>query len=184
MPPGGTADGRYQVWPEKQPRAMPTFGSNDRSRWDTVRALVDEGTFVIGRRSPERITADNPYGDYGIAFEDGWTTIDKVLNPQGKTDSAGKTTREFYSSKPPLPAVLMAGEYWLIKHAFGWSLSEHPFRIVRIGLLTFNALPFLFYLWMIARLAERYARHRLGPALRGRRRRFRNAADSVSDYVQ
>ena len=52
VPPGGWADGRYQVWPEKQPRATPTFGSNDRSRWDTVRALVDEGTFVIGRRSP------------------------------------------------------------------------------------------------------------------------------------
>src|SRR5438067_1618541 len=37
-------------WPAKRPRPMPTFSSNDRSRWATVRALVDEGTYVIGRR--------------------------------------------------------------------------------------------------------------------------------------
>jgi hypothetical protein len=159
VPPGGRADGRYQVWPDKQPRPMPTFGSNDRSRWDTVRALVDDGTFVIGRRDPERVTAENPYGDYGIAFEDGWTTVDKVLNPVGRiggSSTAPSTVLEYYSSKPPLPAVLMAGEYWVIKHVLGWSINEHPWAIVRIGLLTFNVLPLIFYLWMIGRLAERY----------------------------
>ncbi len=31
---------------------MPTFGSNDRSRWATVRALVDNGTYEIGYRDP------------------------------------------------------------------------------------------------------------------------------------
>ena len=37
-PPGVEPDGRYQAWPQKgRPRPMPTFGSNDRSRWDTVR---------------------------------------------------------------------------------------------------------------------------------------------------
>ena len=50
----------------------------------------------------------------------------------------------------------MAGEYWLVKHTLGWSINEHPFLIVRIGLLTFNALPLILYLWMIGRLAERY----------------------------
>ena len=50
----------------------------------------------------------------------------------------------------------MAGEYWLLKHALGWSINEHPDEIVRIGLLTFNVLPLILYLWMIARLAERY----------------------------
>ena len=39
---------------------MPTFGSNDRSRWATVRALVDEGTFVIGRRDPSRVSFGEP----------------------------------------------------------------------------------------------------------------------------
>ena len=147
VPPGGRNDGRYQVWPEKQPRPMPTFGSNDRSRWDTVRALVDEGTFVIGRRDPSRVTKENPYGDYGIVFEDGWTSVDKVLNP---------ATLEYYSSKPPLLSVLTAGEYWLLKHALGWSINERPNEVVRVGLLTFNVLPLIFYLWMLSRLAERY----------------------------
>jgi hypothetical protein len=158
VPPGGRADGRYQVWPDKQPRPMPTFGSNDRSRWDTVRALVDEGTFVIGRRDLEHVTAENPYGDYGIAFEDGWTTVDKVLNPEWKAAPSGNPplAREYYSSKPPLLTVLMAGEYWVIKYALGWSINEHPNEVVRVGLLTFNVLPLIFYLWMIARLAERY----------------------------
>ena len=27
------------------------FSSNDKSRWATVRALVDDGTFVIGKRT-------------------------------------------------------------------------------------------------------------------------------------
>ncbi len=148
---------------------MPTFGSNDRSRWDTVRSLVDYGTFVIGRRShgltaaasglaatdplslaaAESVVADHPdHGaDYGIVFEDGWTSVDKVLDPE---------THEYYSSKPPLLTVLMAGEYWLIKHTIGWSIDEHPNEIVRIGLLTFNVLPLILYLWLIGRLAERY----------------------------
>ena len=107
---------------------MPTFGSNDRSRWDTVRALVDDGTFVIGRRDPSRVTPQNLYGDYGIAFEDGWTTVDKVLNPEEKPDPAGGSglVREYYSSKPPLLAVMMAGEYWVIKHVLGWSINATP----------------------------------------------------------
>ena len=157
-PPGGQADGRYQVWPDKAPRPMPTFGSNDRSRWDTVRALVDEGTFVIGRRDASRVTPENQFGDYGIAFEDGWTTVDKVLNPEAKADPADNShlVREYYSSKPPLLTVLMAGEYWLVKHAFGWSINKQPNEVVRIGLLTFNVLPLIFYLWMISLLVERY----------------------------
>src|SRR5207253_3175166 len=47
--PGANISGRSN-WPAKLPPASPTFGSNDRSRWATVRALVDEGTFVIGQR--------------------------------------------------------------------------------------------------------------------------------------
>src|SRR5207253_995376 len=38
------------AWPATRPEPWPTFSSNDRSRWAAVRALVDEGTFVIGRR--------------------------------------------------------------------------------------------------------------------------------------
>src|SRR4051812_31152966 len=37
-------------WASPKPQGQPTFGSNDRSRWAAIRALVDHGTFVIGTR--------------------------------------------------------------------------------------------------------------------------------------
>src|SRR5262245_40498849 len=40
------------AWPRGRPEPSPTFGSNDRSRFALARALVDEGTWVIGRRDP------------------------------------------------------------------------------------------------------------------------------------
>src|SRR4051794_19648676 len=57
--PGETTPTK-RAWPPTRPTPMPTFGSNDRSRWATVRALVDgdptngqaPGSFVIGRRDP------------------------------------------------------------------------------------------------------------------------------------
>ncbi|MBI1916665.1 MAG: hypothetical protein HYS12_18310 [Planctomycetes bacterium] len=134
-------------WPPDRPEPMPTFSSNDRSRWATVRALVDNGTYVIGHRDPSKATAKNKYGDDGIVFEDGWQTVDKVMNPE---------TRDFYSSKPPLLPTLMAGEYWLLKHAFGWSITTHRWAVVRTIVLTFNWLPWLLYLWLLSRLVERF----------------------------
>ena len=74
----------------------------------TIRALVDNGTYVIGRRDPSLVTSTNRYGDEGIVQEEGWPTIDKVLIPE---------TNLFYSSKPPFLPTILAGEYWLLKHA-------------------------------------------------------------------
>jgi hypothetical protein len=138
-------------WPGKRPEPMPNYGDNDRSRWDTVRALVDNGEYRIGHREFE---ADGSYHDSGICTEDGWRTIDKVLKPD---------THDFYSSKPPLLPTLVAGEYWLLKHVLGWTIfddrePEHDQRwwVMRTILLTINALPFLVYLVVLARLVERF----------------------------
>jgi hypothetical protein len=158
------------VWPTSRPRPMPTHGDNDRSRWDTVRALVDEGTYVIGRRVDtwsepavvsvlgagnaleaaelaQRAEQSRVRKDVGIIAEDGWKTIDKVLNPQ---------TREFYSSKPPLLSTLVAGLYWLLKHWLGLSITANVWEVVRIILLLGNALPWVIYLLLLSRLAERF----------------------------
>jgi hypothetical protein len=140
------ADGR-RVWPSQVPTPMPTFSSNDRSRWATVRALVEEGTYVVGRRDPSLAGPKNKYGDTGIIFEDGWQSIDKVMRPE---------TGEFYSSKPPLFTTVVAGEYWLLYNLLGWSIVENPWLVVRTILLTVNALPFLIYLLLLSRLLERY----------------------------
>ena len=93
---------------------------------------MDDGTYVIGRRDPADITEKNKYGDTGIIFEDGWGSVDKVLNPQ---------TQEFYSSKPPLLSTVLAGEYWVLQRLFGWTLSDHPWEVVRTILFTVNWLP-------------------------------------------
>lgn len=145
--PEGEAARPSQVWPAKRPTPTSLLRSNDRSRWATVRALVDEGTYVVGRRDSKRATRGNPYGDYGIVFEDGWETVDKVLRPD---------TEEFYSSKPPFLATIVAGEYWLLKRAFGWNLSDEKQRgwIVRVVLATFNLLPFVIFLFVLGRLAD------------------------------
>lgn len=124
--------------------STPFQGANDCSRWVTVRALVDEGTYVIGHRDHDEQTGG--YTDRGIMTEPGWDTIDKVLRPD---------TDDFYSSKPPLLSTLVAGEYWLLKKVFGWSLTLHPWKVARVILLTFNGVPLLIYLVLLARLTDR-----------------------------
>ncbi|MBV9122540.1 MAG: hypothetical protein JO112_04215 [Planctomycetes bacterium] len=172
------------VWSRTRPEPMPTLGDNDRSRWDTVRALVDQGTYAIGYRDSlphtgpktgaillplassnglellnltaasqttlDQLQATGDYFDHGIVTEDGWRTIDKVLRPE-----APGQTRNFYSSKPPLLVTLLAGEYWLLKKTFGWSITEQRWWVVRIILFTVNWLPFVIYLALLARLVDR-----------------------------
>jgi hypothetical protein len=132
------------AWPDARPEPYPTFGSNDRSRWACVRALVDHGTFVIGRRGVK----DDPKSDRGIVFEDGWRTVDKVLHPE---------RLEFFSTKPPLLTVLAAGEYWLVKSLFGWEVVRDRWLVVRAVLITFNLVPFLLFLVLMADLAWRFS---------------------------
>lgn len=163
---------RPRVWPRSVPRPMPTFGSNDRSRWATVRALVDECTFVVGRRDPQLILRSSVLAigqldaiqavasarighefrtkraDSGIIVEPGYETIDKVLHP---------TKLEWHSSKPPLLSLFIAAWYWLVQALTGWTLAEHPFGVVRLILLLVNIAPFAIYLAYVARLVERYA---------------------------
>jgi hypothetical protein len=131
-------------WPDRRPTGTPTHGDNDRSRWDTIRALVDNGTYAIGDRDPSRASADNKYGDQGIITEDGWKTIDKVLNP---------ADHKFYSSKPPFLPTLFAGEYWLLRHTLGWSINEDRWLVMRIILLTVNLIPFVIFLILLSLLA-------------------------------
>src|SRR5687767_10794036 len=48
------------AWPAVRPEPSPTFSSNDRSRWAAARALVEQGTFVIGRRNLSMPQAYSP----------------------------------------------------------------------------------------------------------------------------
>jgi len=143
--PAVTEDTKRE-WPKVRPKPMPTFSSNDRSRWATIRALVDEGHYQIGERTITDLTT-GAYKDSGITFEEGWGGVDKVMNPE---------TRKFYSSKPPLFPTLLAGEYWLLKQVLGWNFQTHLFAIVRTVLLTVNWLPLILYWVLLSRLIDRF----------------------------
>lgn len=118
------------------------FSANDGSRWATIRALVDTGTYSIGYRV-ER--ADGTYDDFGIVAEEGWRTYDVVMNP---------VTRRFYSTKPTLLPTLLAGEYWILRQVTNLDLGRNRPEVAKI-LITINLVPFLLYLVMLAHLCER-----------------------------
>src|SRR5262245_37474536 len=85
-------------------------GWNDGSRLATVEALVDHGTLAIDRSTfvwPPQDPQRNPYHpDDVILFIRG--TLDKLW-----------INGHFYSDKSPVPALLMAGEYWLAQRLTG-----------------------------------------------------------------
>ena len=135
----GTMIGR--IWTVKSSLGeTPLLSANDRSRWCTVRALVDHGTYVIDDvifEDPVRKKRDRE-----------WYTIDMVRHK-------GHDGREhYYSSKPPLLPTMVAGQYWLIKHTTGATLTERPFYVVRFMLILTNVLPLALYLCLLARLIE------------------------------
>lgn len=134
-----------RIWPATRPQPMPTFGSNDRSRWATIRALVEDGTFVIGRRET---LSDGTWRDSGRIFEPGYDSVDKVMDPK---------TQLFYSTKPPLLTVLLSVEYWLLHHC-GLTMDTNRWLVVRFMVWTENVLPLGLFLWLFAGLIDQYGR--------------------------
>lgn len=86
-------------------------GDASASRLATVYSLVEDRTWYI----------DRPAGQPPVSFEQ--DTIDKVM-----------VNGRMLSSKPPMLPLAMAGEYWVMKKALGWSLDkpEDANKIVRV----------------------------------------------------
>lgn len=122
---------------ERERRARlrrPFLSANDRSRWCTIRALVEDDLRVPGA----------PYAIDRVIQEPQWDTIDMV-----------KHDGHLYSSKPPLFPTLLAGPYWIVHRLTGATLGTHPYEIGRFMLILVNVIPLGIYLWLVARLAER-----------------------------
>jgi len=130
--PADPAAIRQRIDREKR-LVRPFLSANDRSRWLTVRALVEQGTFAID----------------GLVGEPGWDTIDAVAHH----DSEGRL--RLYSSKPPLLAVLAAGPYWILHRLTGWTLGDHPFEMGRMLLVPAALLPLVVSLLFTFRLVDR-----------------------------
>lgn len=117
----------------------PLLSANDRSRWCTVRALVDDGTYQID----------------DVIVDSKWKSIDIVRHEE-----------HFYSSKPALLPTLVAGVYYAVQRVTdlfdgdaenGWTLQHRTAATTRVVLLFVNLLPMLFALYLLALMVERYA---------------------------
>lgn len=115
-------------------RQRPFLSGNDRSRWLAIRALAETGSFEIDSLLDGNV----------------WNTIDMVKH------RARDGEMRLYSSKPPLLIVLLAGEYWLVNKATGWTLADNPYEVGRLMLFTVQVLPMLLLLALVARWAERF----------------------------
>jgi hypothetical protein len=122
-------------------KETPFLSANDRSRWCMIRALVDDGTFVIDdiifNEKQEKIK--------------GWHTIDLVKH----RGADGK--EHYHSSKPVFMPTLMAGVYGVVKFATGKTLHEDPFFVGKTVLWLCNVPPLLWMFYLLIRLIDRYA---------------------------
>ncbi len=113
-------------------KQRPFLSSNDRSRWATIRSLVEHGTYSID----------------DIVAEPNWDTIDMVQHKDRNGD------RRLYSSKPPLLATLYSIAYWPIHKISGATLGTHPYEIGRPLLILFNVVPMLIALVLLGRMLD------------------------------
>jgi hypothetical protein len=115
-------------------KQRPFLSANDRSRWNTIRALVEHGTYAID----------------DVITEPNWDTIDMVKH----RDAEGEW--HLYSSKPPLLATIRALPYWLVHKLTGKTLGTHPYEIGRGLLILYNVVPMLVYFLLLGRLLDRF----------------------------
>ncbi|KKK56792.1 hypothetical protein LCGC14_3060960, partial [marine sediment metagenome] len=125
---------REGVWRWAKLR-RPFLSANDRSRWCTLRALVEDDLRVEGY----------PYSIDNVVDQPTWDTIDMV-----------KHDGHLFSSKPPLFPTMLAGEYWLIHRLSGMTLGTHPYWVGRFMLITVNGTLLLIFFVLLARLVERF----------------------------
>jgi hypothetical protein len=158
---------------------LPVFSANDRSRWNTIRVLVEQDMRVqrtVKQSDGTERTETVWYAIDKAQNVKGWDTIDMVKHdlpdqsgvghgcpdeckicaarPEGETPNCGY----LYSSKPPLLPTLMALPYALMYWGSDGKLSlEHePFLVVRVTLIVCNLLPLILCWFLLSRLIERF----------------------------
>ncbi|MDR0521041.1 MAG: hypothetical protein LBH00_04205 [Planctomycetaceae bacterium] len=137
----------------------PLLSANDRSRWDTIRALVEPEMRVVRTVKNADGTERNEYVWYAIdkvQNEPGWDTIDMVRHPLPDQPETGY----LFSSKPPLLPTVLSVPYAVMFYVSGGKLSlaneQFLFLIVRTMLILCNLLPLVFCWFLLARLIDRF----------------------------
>lgn len=118
-------------------------GWNDGSRLATAESLVDRGTLAIDDSIFVRVPPERPPYPANEPLLLARGTLDKLL-----------VDGRFYSDKPPLPSVAMAGLYALLKGAFGLEAARQPALFCLAMTIVFASLPYLIACHAVRRLAE------------------------------
>lgn len=129
----------------------PTHSANDRSRWDTLRALVEPDMRVVDENGHiVWFAIDKVQDQYG------WDTIDMVKHRNPPSDETASA--HLYSSKPTLLPVLMSVPYFLIYNLSGGhlSLGNESHLLVKILLVLINLIPVVLSWVLLSRLIDRY----------------------------
>jgi hypothetical protein len=121
--------------------ARPYAGSwNDGSRLATVESLVDRRTFIIDDSIFVRAAEDgSPYDPRVPILRQG--TRDLLF-----------INGHFYSDKPPVSAVLLAGLYQVLQWATGLVARDDPQRFCYLMNLAGAGLPYVVAVWSIVRI--------------------------------
>ena len=115
-------------------KRTPFLSANDRSRWATVRSLLDHGTYEIDKVIRHR----------------GWDSIDKVSH-------VGRDGEQhFYSSKPPILANILAWETFIVQKLTGKQLSKAPFYVGRTVIAVTNGTLLLIFFWVTWKALEHW----------------------------
>jgi hypothetical protein len=117
-------------------------GWNDGSRLATVECLVDHGTWAID----ESIFV-HPAGTRAYSADEPLLT---QLGTQDKLLINGR----YYSDKSPVPALLMAGEYAVLKAITGWTAADQTEWFCWSICLLSSGLAYVLGVWSMDRLGR------------------------------
>jgi hypothetical protein len=135
----------------------PFLGGNDRSRWSTIRALVEPEIRVVRNVTNKNGTEKSEYVWYAIDKVQnikGWDTIDMVKHELPDQPGAAY----LYSSKPPLLPTVLASPYAAMYWCSGKRISfeNEPYFVVRTMLILCQLLPLILCWILLTRLVERF----------------------------
>ncbi len=131
-------------------KQRPFLSGNDRSRWLTMRALVEKGTYAID----QYVTDPKSYPN--------WDTIDMVMHQDATGErtftAANRRCWQRYMRRRTGSSIKISGAI----RGTPVTLSSHPYEIGRGIILLVNVLPLMIYFFVLAKIVERFGQHRLG----------------------
>ncbi len=120
-------------------------GWNDGSRLATVECLVDYRTWAIDRSI--FVAVPRPVPGQPTPYP----RDDLLLMQRGTLDKLW-ISGHFYSDKSPVPALLLAGEYWFLQGLTGWTAQDRPAGFCWVLTLGSSGLAYVLAIWCLWRL--------------------------------